>query len=569
MNRSRFRSFALVCCTAFVWTFATDCRADEHAAAEKLLPKDTLAFFTIADVPELKQRWNRTSIGQLFQEPQLKPFLDDLAKKQEEASKKIEEEVGVTVEELLNLPQGEVTFALLEKPTRQLAVVLMLEYGDHQETVEKLLKKMDDALEKEEAEHSTEEIEEVTVHTYTLKNDDPDFPIKTLVYFTDESYLVFSNEIEAVKEVLARWDGDSDDTLADNEQFAYIQSQCKPESGEPQIKVFVSPTGLIQTGISMAQASIPQIGMVAGFLPLFGVDGLKGYGGSMSFDEGDFEGIGSFFIFVDNPKGLVGLFNFPAVQLTPPKWVPATIGSYTVMNWNVLGAYKSIETLVDSFQGPGATAQFLDTVADQGPMIHPKKDLLDHLDGKIHFLQSAPKATEEGAPPIPSMLVALGVKDAAKMKKTLAAAAKANEGKLELREFNGETVYEINQPGNEQSVSLAVTDGNLVVTNDKESLEGMMRGQSGRAASLADSTDYKRYAKSFPSKSSWLSFQRSDVQLKMYYELLKTVDSEAIGGIDVSKLPPFDVVAKYLIPSASYAVPDKKGAKMVSFSLKP
>lgn len=568
MKRSRLRSFVLFVCAIQLFAGARTNWADDHAAAEKLLPKETLAFFSIADIPELNQKWAKTTGGQLFQEPQLKPFLDDLTKKCEEISKSVEDEIGVTVNELLALPQGEFTAALLEKPERQLALVLMLEYGDNQETVDKLLKKMDEALEKSEAEHSVEEIDEVKVHVYTLKNEDEDFPVKTLVYFVDESYLVFSNELEAVKAVLERWEGNSDDSLADNEQFKYVLAQCKPENSEPQVKLFVSPSGLIQTGIAMAQSSIPQIGVAAGFLPMLGVDGLKGYGGTMTFDEGEYEAIGTFFVYADNPKGLMGIFNFPAAQLAPPKWVPASVGSYALMNWNVLGAYSAIEGLVDTFQGRGATARFLDGVADQGPMIHPKKDVIDHLDGKIHFLQGTPKPSEDGAP-IPQILLAMGLKDAAKMKKTLSVATKASGAPIETREFNGETVYEVEQPGSDQKVSFAVTEGQLVVTNDTATLEGMMRGQSGRAAALVDSPDYKRHAKLFPSKLSMLSFQRTDVQIKMYYDMLKSADPEQIGGLDASKLPPFEVIAKYLLPNASYLVPDKKGAKSVSFTLKP
>jgi len=50
--------------------------------------------------------------------------------------------------------------------------------------------------------------------------------------------------------------------------------------------------------------------------------------------------------------------------------------------------------------------------------------------------------------------------------------------------------------------------------------------------------------------------------------LMRNAGSEAVDGIDFGKLPPFDVIAKYTSPSGSYSVPDKKGAKSVSFSLK-
>ena len=567
MNRLWLRSSVLFLCLAQFVTASNLVWAEDDAPSEKLLPKDTLAFFTISDVPEFRQKWDKTSVGQMLHDPQLKPFLDDIEKKIDEASKNMENETGVSISDLLELPQGELTIALLEKPARKLSFVFMLEFGKNQATIDKLLKKMDEALEKEQAEHTKEEIEKVTVHVYTLKNPEPDNPFKTITYFTDESYLVFSSEIEALKEVLERWEGDSDDSLAANEQFKYIQSQCKLESAEPIVKWYVNPIGLIQSGITMAQASIPQAGLAAAFLPMFGVDGWKGWGGSMDFDEGEFEGVSNSFIYAENPKGLMGIFLFPETQLVPPKWVPADIGSYSAANWNIGGAYTSIETLVDSFQGRGATGRFLDQLAEQGPMIHAKKDIIDHLDGKIHILQSEVKDSDDDAAPTPQVMAAFGLKDAAKMKKTLSAAAKSGGSNLETREFNGETIYEMITPNSDQSVSFTVTEGQLVITNDTPLLEGMMRGQSGGRAALIDSAEYKKIAKYFPSKTSMVSFQRSEAQFKTYYNLLRKSDN-VLDGVDVSKLPPFEAISKYFQPSGSYTIPNKKGAKSVAYSLK-
>ena len=567
MNRLWLRSSVVFLCLAQFVTTSNLLRADDDAPGEKLLPKDTLAFFTISDVPEFRQKWDKTSVGQLLHDPKLKPFLDDVEKKIDEASKNMENETGVSIADLLEVPQGELTIALLEKPARKLSFVFMLEFGKNKATIEKLLKKFDEALEKEQAEHTTEEIEKIAVHVYTLKNPEPDNPFKTITYFTDESFLVFSTEIEAIKEVLERWEGDSDDSLADNDQFKYIQSKCKLESGEPLLKWYINPIGLIQSGITMAQATIPQAGLAAAFLPMFGVDGWKGWGGTLDFDEGEFEGVSNSFIFAENPKGLMGVFLFPETQLVPPKWVSADIGSYNAANWNIAGAYTSIETLVDSFQGRGATGRFLDQIAEQGPMVHAKKDIIDHLDGKIHILQSEAKDSDDDAPPTPQVLAAFGLKDPAKIKKTLAAAAKSAASNLETREFNGETIYEIFTPNSDQSVSIAVTEGQLIITNDTPLLEGVMRGQSGGRAALIDSSEYKRISKYFPSKTSMVSFQRSEAQFKTYYNLLRKSDN-FIDGIDVSKLPPFEAISKYFQPSGSYTIPDKKGAKSVAYSLK-
>ena len=568
MNRLWLRSLMLLFGVAQFVAASVHVHAADETQAEKLLPKETLVFFTVTDVPDFKEQWDKTSVGQMLHDPQLQPFLDDVKKKIEVASKKLEEEFGVSISDLTNLPQGELTFALLPVPPGKLSAVLGIEYVESQATVDRLLKKLDEALEKAGSEHSTEDFEEVTIHVYKLKNDDPNFPVKTIAYFTDEKNFVISTDVAALHEVIERWNGDSEDSLAQNEQFKYIHQQCKSERDNSLVKWYISPIGLIQSGITMAQQTFPQAGMAAGFLPMLGIDGLKGWGGSMDFNDGEFEGVASAFMYLENSRGLMGVFSFPAIALLPPKWVPASVGSYVSLNWNISSAYTAVETLYDSLQGRGAMARILDGVADQGPMIHPKKDLIDQLDGKIHFLQGEPKEAVADAPAAPPVFFGLGLKDPAKMKKILSATAKAGGANLETRDFNGETIYEVG--ASEGGMSIAVTEGQLVFTNDTPLLEGIMRGQSGQVAALVDSADYKKIAKFFPAKLSMLSFQNSDMQLKTVYNMLKTADSDndLLEGIDLKKLPPFEVFAKYLQPSGGYTVPDKKGSKSVNFSLK-
>ena len=130
-------------------------------------------------------------------------------------SQKVSEEIGLSITELIAIPEGELTLAVMERPKRRIAPVLLMDYGDNKEPVEKLLKKLHDTLDGNIAEHSKEEIDDVVVHVYTMK--EADSPIKKIVYVNEDSYLVISTEIEALKEILARWEGKDDNTLADND----------------------------------------------------------------------------------------------------------------------------------------------------------------------------------------------------------------------------------------------------------------------------------------------------------------------------------------------------------------
>ena len=540
-------------------------RADEGATGAQLLPKDTLLFFSVPNAPETKDAFDKSLAGALLRDPEMKPFLEDVKQKIGEWSEKLNDEIGVTIEELLAIPEGELTFALMERPARKLAPVLMLDYGDSGETVEKLLKKMHESLEAQ-FDYSKEDVDDVAVHVFTLKEDFQveQNPYKTIVYVNEDSYLVFSSDLDAVKEVLSRWDGDNDDTLANDDTYKYIQERCKDDAGDPVAVWYSNPVGLVQAGLNMASEFSPEVGMAGAFLPVLGIDKLKGWGGASYAGTGDFESVSKTMVYAEDPKGLLNVFQFPATDLAPPKWVAADTSTYTGANWNVAQAYTAIEGLIDGLRGRGFTARQLDRFSNDGPGLHAKKDFIDLLDGKVHMTQGFDTGEEGQSTQL--MLLALGVKDAAKAKKTLATLAEWEDLPIESREFNGETIYEIS-PSPEVLLSFTVASGALVITNDTTGLEGMLRTSPG--PSLTDLPAYQKIAKHFPAKVSMLSYSNSSMQLKAVYQALKNAENqEVVEGVDLKKLPPFEVIQKYLRPNGSYTVPDKRGALTVGFQLR-
>jgi Protein of unknown function (DUF3352) len=392
-------------------------------------------------------------------------------------------------------------------------------------------------------------------------------PYKSISYFNDESYLAFGSDPEALKEVLDRWEGDSDNTLAANDSFKLIMDRCREESGEAGLKFFVNPIGLVQAGLSMAQTYQPQVGMAAPFLPMLGFDKLKGWGGATYMGTGDFDAVSKSYVLADS-VGVIKVFQFPATELAPPKWVSASASMYFGGNWNVGGAYQAIEGLVDMFQGRGALNRMMDQVAGSEIGIHPKKDFLDLLDGRFHVV-GGEGSKEEDEAVANTFFVALAVKEAVNAKKLLSKIAAMEGASFESRDFNGETIYEIEIPQGDQTMSMAVAEGQLVITNDTAMLEGMLRSETAGTASLAESAAYKQIAKHFPAKASMITFQKSDNQFKQMYDLVKSAENQDfLDGIDLGKLPPFEVLQKYLRANGSYTVPDKEGALTIGFQLK-
>jgi len=559
-------SVLAVCSVSAVFSPAARA-ADEDKYAEHLLPPETLLFFSIPSVPDLLEQCKDSTVGQMWVEPKLQPFIGSLKNKIEEAFKEhVESELGVSLGDLIDLPQGEFTVALIEKPARKLSVVLMIDCTDNEDTLDKLLEKLDQALTKNDAEHSTQTIADIEVHSYKLANAGGG-PVNTLSYCTDEGYVFFATEVAALKSVLERWSGDNENTLAKADVFAYIQDKCKSGDDEPVVKWYVDPISLVKAALNMGN-NPQQAAIAAAMMPVLGLDKLKGLGGGSHLGVEGFEGLTKAFVYVEQPPtGVLGVFQFPAIEQRPAKWIPSDTASYFSLNWNVEEAYNAIESLVDSLQGPGSVAKVVDALATQedGPHMHLKKDLVDQLSGRIDVVVQAPKIGGD-EPPVPSFALALGVKDAAQMKNTIAKAVESDKFSGTTREVEGQTVYEMPTPqGN--PISFSVAADAIVLASTAELMDRIVKGQS--RGSLADSDDYAKVSKAFPKKTSIISFQRSDTQqLQSLYDMLKTKDPDETVGVDFTKLPDFSVLKKYLRPSGSYAVPDKKGALFVGFSLR-
>ena len=382
MIRNWFRAAAVICLLQAMASRQL-AGATDVALGEQRLPQDTFLFFAVPDVTEFQSQWKTSAFGKFIEDPEFQPFLDDIKNKLGDFLVNGYDDtffislLGVTLEELCNLPQGEVTLALMEQPAKKISAVVTLNYGENEETIEKLLQKMHESFE-DLAEDSTEERDDVKINIFTFSDSMANSPFKTLAYFKHDKYIVFGTEVDALWEVLSRWKGDREDTLATNDVFKHCMDRCKDDSGAPAMKFFVNPFGMIQSALNMAQAVQPQVGMVAPFLPMLGIDKLK-----------------------------------------PPKWVRPDVSMYFGGNWDNAAAYQAVEGMVDMFQGRGALTKFMDKAEDSELGVHPKKDVLDLLDGKFHFVQSAVEGEDvEGEEaPAQNFFVGLSLKDAAQAKK--------------------------------------------------------------------------------------------------------------------------------------------------------
>jgi len=565
--------------------------AAELVPGERLLPPNVLFYLSVPSVPKLKQQCGKSLLGQLRKDEELADFWSDVEAQLDRFSSKVESETGVKLRELLAVPSGQVTAAFVQPFGGEPGPVGILEFGENEESVNKLLDKAAESLADQGAERTVQDFEDTQIVVYTMGGDDVDVDLegdqeegnesdeqeerRQFTYFVKDSSIVFSSNVTILEAVLARWDGEHGQTFADNEVFNYIIKRCREEDADSLVTWYVDPIGLLRTVMTSAGQGNMQVQMILGFLPALGIGNLKAIGGGLDMATEQYDSVSRAMMYIESPtSGLLNVFQFPAVQQAPPEWISADVASYFQANWAVGDAYSAVEMLVDTFKGPGSFAAMIDQMANAegGPNIHLKKDLIDQLTGEIHMVSDVDEENPLGSG---RLLIAWDTKDADDMKALLASVAKVPGFPGTSREFRGETVYELplgaGGLGNPNAtMALSVVQGHLAITSDVTMIEQVIRADTDQPA-LVDSEAYRAIAAQFPENTSMVAFQKQDTQVQAAYEMLRSGQTgiEAfVEGLDFSKLPPFETIKKYLAPTGSYASPDEYGAIFVSFTLK-
>ena len=548
---------------------------EEPVETDRLLPSEVALYVSVPDVDELKARFAKTAMGNLVEDSTFEPFKQEIMKAVEGFSGKLEEELGVSLKALLQIPSGEFAFAVLTPSGKKLSAVMFLDFGDNEKTVDALLEKAEKALEENGAESDDEEIDGTKVTTWTFKSGgNPQQPNK-LVYFIKDTMIVVSSDLNTAKGVLTRWDGKHSDTFADNDNYNLILEKCKTDDEDGLFVWYINPIGLLQAGLAQAAAQNPQLALAGVFLEPLGLFNFKAIGGSADMATEQFDSISKTFLVIEQPtKGVMNLFQFPAVEQKPPKWVSSNASWWFSLNWDIAGAYTAASGLFAMVPNapPGGLDDIVDNLAQQEPRVHLKKDVIDLLSGRIQVVAepAKKKGDEKGQDRV---VVAIGLKDAKKFQATLTKITKTPAFPGKTREFKGSTIIEFEVPdlsgGLEPKMAgLAIGKDQLMFSNDVTAIESMLRGDTDGDA-LVDSAEYKTIAEHLPAKSSIASFSRSDSQMEALWEMAKGGQAGLfLPTIDFEKLPAFDSVKKYLTPNGGYSVPDKKGVLFVSFGTK-
>ncbi len=564
----------------------------QRPTAPRLLPTKTLAYVRIDDTRDLKAKMGDTGMGKMMADPQIAPILGTFYSTFVGQLQGMQDAIGLNLDELLSVPNGELAFAVVATKTEP-AFVVMLEAGEEMPALEVLLDRGRQAAENNGGSYAEKEVGKISLRSLGGRRNG-----EGLHYFIDSGVMVGSNRADYAEQLAMVWTGNGIDhkPLADNRDFTAIMSRCVGTEGErPQVSFFVDPLAIVREA---GKSSGGNIAILAG-LKTFGVDGIKGIGGSAIIAPNEFDSIIHGHLLLNaNRQGIMKVLRPKAGPTEPENWVSEQVNSYFTANWEIEKTFNAIENLVDTFAGEGTVENRFVKEANKNLDIDFRNDILAQVDDRLTLVQLIvpPKKINSQA-----NVYAIHVKNPSRMKTEvlpkIVEKIKGNGGpEMKSKLFGDATIYylDIQVPNAEErniripSPCFCILEDQFVASDSLQALEEVVKFNSSGDGLLSESIEFKLVrdrikAQLKNSEMSILAYQRPEEAMRLMYDLAtdpNNIDNleriaesnpfllSLVTAVRSKKLPPFEVFAKYLAPGGAFIVDEENGIHYTGFSMR-
>jgi len=308
-------ALALVGGAALAGLLSTPATSLAAGAAEKALPDSTFAYLKIENAAKLRQGFNASQLGQLTADPALAPLKGDIRAQLEEPSKKLRETLGVTLDELLTLPQGTISIALVGREGGEgkapVALLASADAGENEGKMADVMAKVNKEAEAKGAKVSSESFKDLKLTVIRENEGDKD----PLVWAKVGSVFHIASDVDVLKDFITNRSSRKD-SLATNENYLGVEKGL----GEgTQACLFLDVAKALKMGIAANPNG--NAAQLEAQLQLTGINGFKALGASFNFGQGDYDQVLKLFIYSPGPaQGILKLFSMPPVDLKPQPW---------------------------------------------------------------------------------------------------------------------------------------------------------------------------------------------------------------------------------------------------------
>lgn len=564
----------------------------QRPTAPKLFSNKTLAYMRIDDTRDMKAKLESTGMGKMMNDPQIAPILGTFYSTFVGQLQGMQDAIGLNLDELLSVPNGEFAVALVGTKNDP-AIAILLEAGEEMPSLQVLLERGRQATENNGGTFEEKEVGRISMKS--LGRNDRN---NRIYYFIDSGVMVASNRADYAEQLALVWTGNGIDhkPLADNRDFTTIMSRCVGTEGErPQVSFFVDPLALVR---EVGKSQSGSVAILAA-LKTLGIDGIKGIGGSAIIAPNEFDSIiHGHLLLNSNRQGIMRVIRPKSGSTEPEPWVSEQVTSYFTMNWDFAKTFKAIEEIVDTFGGEGTLESRAISQANRFLGIDLRKDVIEQLDDRLSLVQLIvpPKKINSQ-----SNVYSVHVKDPSKMKtEVLPKIFEKIKGQgpgLSSKLLGDTTIYyaNISQEASERvrnirlpQPAICILGKELIASDSLAAIEEIVKFESSGDGLLADSIEFKLVrdrikAQLKNSEMSVLAYQRPEEGMRLMYDL--ATDPENIDNLErmsennpfftalvtavrSKKLPPFEVIAKYLAPGGAFLVDEETGLHYTGFSMR-
>ncbi len=545
--------------------------------SERLLPAGTKGFVATNNVDEVRTKFRETQLGELVNDPVMKPFIDDLKEQIGGKLEKAGKRMGLKWADMEGVYGGEVALALVQpdaKDKTSHATVLLVDITGKRDKADALLAKVAANQMSNKATRSALKAGGVDMVVYTQPLAAGAKAPEKAYYFIKDDVLVATDHLAVATEIAGRFGGAGTPALATVEAFqAAMKRNTDAAAGTPQqLRWFVEPFGYAEVSRAIQGGRRKRGNDMLKILKDQGFAAIQGVGGYVFFSTGTEEVLHRTYIHApataskeserakDKYNLAMRLLDFPnsaaPADLEPHGWVLPDVASYLTFNMKLKDAFEMSKTLVDAIAGETGVFDdiWLNLETDpNGPKINIRKELVDLLGERLTIMADVKVPVDLKSERLMGLIE---VTDSAMVAKALEKAF-ANDPAAKKKVIKGQIIWELTQeeviaddtelmiegagfvskeegeeaaadeeegPAVLPNMALTVFDGHLIVSTHLDFVKEFIERQ-GTHMGLANEAEFKRVTTELQRLGSKLDsfrfFTRTEESYRATYELVK------------------------------------------------
>ncbi|MGN6546508.1 MAG: hypothetical protein ACTHK7_15745 [Aureliella sp.] len=594
-------------------------RAADPRPAYEMLPQSVQAVVWIPDSDTIVERWNRTQLAKLAEDPSIKDFWESQREQIELKLTTAGWRLQIQPRDLGEIVQGQLALAWIERhedTSKPFALALIVDVVNKAPQTEQFLEKLNAQLKERGAEFKQLSHNGAEITQNTLPRQSGELLPQETFYTVVNEQLIASDDLQTLKDLIDASSAEkTSGKLNADPVFTEARSQLKV-SDEGQIEYFVRPLGFARVIRAISGKRSRGKADVLAVLQNQGFEAIKAVSGEFQLGQEKFDILHRGFVLADEKRPpSVQVLDFPNdVPKTVPAWVTDHVSTLLATCWNVKDAFWKVEGLVDEMAGqPEVFREIINGIKDDpnGPRIDIAKEVMPLLTNDIYSVSDTKEPIDIDSR---RNLIAIRVKQPEQMLKVLSKAMEKEPDAEELA-ISGQKVWQVVHKEEDLALDADFGDfakpapggaaqeaqqpwlSNWAITVNGEYLmfashvdmitEAINQAKQVEKSPLTDEKDYQRVVAALTElfdnepACAW-QINRSKLAYRAQYELFragKLQESQSMlahllehvlqsksemqqrkkPAVDGSKLPPFEAVSKYLQPSGMMVQTTEKG----------